>query len=133
MKLNPNIPVWLDRTILTGPYLSLALSQKEFDSLTAALGEPPEPWIPVGTFANACVHQFTRESGRGTCCIVCLNPSEGASGTTIAALIVHEAVHVKQAFMQDIGEDKPSSEFEAYTVQAICQELFGEYARRLGA
>jgi hypothetical protein len=131
MKLNPNIPVWLDRTILTGPYLSLALSQKEFDSLTAPLGVPWAPWVPVGTTGNACVHEYSRDGRQ--CCIVCLNPSDGASGTLIAALLVHEAVHVKQALMRDLGETNPSSEFEAYTVQAICQELFGEYARRLGA
>lgn len=37
--------------------------------------------------------------------------------------IVHEAVHGKQELMKHIGEDNPSAEFEAYTVDDIFHKL----------
>jgi predicted Zn-dependent protease len=49
----------------------------------------------------------------------------------VAAVLVHEATHVKQALMRSIGETQPSDEFEAYTMQRITCELFTEYSRRI--
>lgn len=50
----------------------------------------------------------------------------------IAGLLVHEAVHVWQTIREDIGESDPSVEFEAYSVQAIFQELFSAYQATRG-
>jgi hypothetical protein len=44
---------------------------------------------------------------------------------------VHEATHIKQKLMLSIGEKEPSPEFEAYTMQNICQELFCAYAEKI--
>lgn len=38
-------------------------------------------------------------------------------------LLAHEATHVAQGYFRAIGEECPSDEFQAYTVQAITQEL----------
>ena len=46
------------------------------------------------------------------------------------ALLVHEAVHVWQAFCEDIGEKSPSDEFEAYSIQSISYELMTAYANK---
>lgn len=43
--------------------------------------------------------------------------------------LVHEAVHVFEAVMRDIGEDAPSEEFRAYSVQAIFEALQAEFLR----
>lgn len=45
----------------------------------------------------------------------------------VFGVIAHEAVHVWQTLMERIGEEKPSDEFEAYSVQAITQHLAWAY------
>lgn len=45
-------------------------------------------------------------------------------------LITHEAVHIKQQIISDIGEEIPSSEFEAYLTQEITVSLVSEFLRR---
>ena len=42
----------------------------------------------------------------------------------IHGLLLHEAVHIWQEVKLRMGEESPSSEFEAYSVQAIAQDLF---------
>jgi hypothetical protein len=44
-------------------------------------------------------------------------------------LLAHEAIHVWQAIRDHIGEEAPSFEFEAYTFQAIFQELLSAYVK----
>ena len=38
-------------------------------------------------------------------------------------LLAHEATHVAQGYFRAIGEERPSDEFQAYTVQALTQKL----------
>lgn len=42
----------------------------------------------------------------------------------VYGLLLHEAVHVWQKVKKLMGEKEPSSEFEAYSIQAIAQDLF---------
>ncbi|MFA2889648.1 hypothetical protein [Acinetobacter pittii] len=42
----------------------------------------------------------------------------------IHGLLLHEAVHVWQKVKKLMREKEPSSEFEAYSIQAIAQDLF---------
>lgn len=58
--------------------------------------------------------------------------SDRCDSVQIIALIVHEATHVWQYILDTIGETKPSSEFEAYSVQAIVQELLDAYEKTRG-
>lgn len=48
----------------------------------------------------------------------------------IYALIVHEAVHVWQEIKRVLGEKDAGNEIEAYSIQALCEELFIEYKRQ---
>ncbi len=41
--------------------------------------------------------------------------------------MAHEATHVFQEMKEHLGEDKPSAEFEAYSMGAITSELFLAY------
>ncbi len=119
---------WLDRRIgAAGPYLALCLTQDEFDTAVRHLKLAPTPFLNPG--ANATMHEF--EGPHGLVCIVCLGDTTERNGVEIAGLLVHEAVHVWQHWCDDIGEDRPGREQEAYGVQAIAQELFAEYARRI--
>lgn len=45
----------------------------------------------------------------------------------IYGLLLHEAVHIWQKVKKLMGEKEPSSEFEAYSIQAIAQDLFTMY------
>jgi len=63
------------------------------------------------------------------CAIVCLREREGITPIAIAALLVHEAVHIWQAHTAQFGGDD-AGEFEAYNIQTISQRLMYEYTRR---
>jgi len=113
--------LWLDRTLVEGPFLALALSKKQFHATMKHLKVPRKrhgKWINDG--ANATMH--TLESPRGMACVVAMN-LKGCTKTQARALLVHEAVHVWQHYRERIGEGQPSTEFEAYAIQGIAQSL----------
>lgn len=87
---------------------------------------PSELWLEERH--NACVHTY--QHGTKVTCVVCI-PLIADTPIDTAGMLVHEATHVKQRFMEAIGEDSPSKEFEAYTMQNISMRLFDEYSRRL--
>lgn len=47
-------------------------------------------------------------------------------------LLLHEAVHIWQRVKQRMGESNPSTEFEAYSIQSIAQDLFAMYEESRG-
>lgn len=122
---------WLDRRIAApGPFLTLVLSQAEFDQAMRHLKQPPgRPYIKTPT-AHATAHYLHNVDGQ-LCAVVALRGYEGRNPIEVAGLLVHEAVHVWQAYCERIGEENPGSEQEAYAVQAISQELMAEFARRM--
>ncbi len=122
---------WLDRRIAApGPYLTLVLSQEEFDRAMRRLGKPAgTPYIKNPT-ASATAHYFTNCNG-DLCAVVAMRGHEDRNPIEVAGLLVHEAVHVWQAYCESIGEDNPGAEQEAYAVQTISQELMAEFARRM--
>jgi len=122
---------WLDRRIAApGPFLTLCLSQAEFDRV---LGENkvkfPSAYVYAGADATTHIHSTLK----GTVCIVCLSDYEGRDPIEVAGLLVHEAVHVWQEYAAGIGERNPGVEQEAYAIQSIAQELMAEFARRTKA
>lgn len=121
---------WLDRRIArAGPYLTLCLSQEEFDDVLKRLKvKHAAPY--VNNRADATAHHLTNDTGEAVT-IVCLGDFEGRSPVEVAGMLVHEAVHVWQNYCQDIGEKEPGREQEAYAIQTIAQELMSEFARRM--
>lgn len=83
------------------------------------------PFVKGGS--NATTHFLERSDG-SLAAIVCMDPDDEIDGIQIAALLVHEAVHIWQECMKVIGEEKPSAEFEAYGIQGISQQLMYLYA-----
>ena len=128
MKIN-----WLDRKIgHHGPYLALVLSQKEYDqAIKHCDGQPGHSYIKTDR-AHATAHYLDNAQGE-LCCIVALGETAGRTGIEIAGLLVHEAVHIWQAWCDSIGEREPAAEQEAYAIQSISQILMAEYARRVAA
>lgn len=122
---------WLDRTLIAGPYLALVLSSAEYKKAVGDLGvsmEGRNPWI-LNDHSDATAHYLTTPKGEFAC-IVAIRLKDGLSGIQIAAMLVHEAVHVWQEFKRHIGEHEPSAEFEAYSIQCMSQRLMESYARR---
>jgi hypothetical protein len=109
---------------------TLACSKKEYQKVLQGIGY--EDWRKEAFTPNettACVHTFTSDSGQ-TIKIVCIDhqatkdwPIEEAY-----AVLVHEAVHIWQDTRVQLNEAQPSSEFEAYSLQNICAELFYLYS-----
>lgn len=121
---------WLNRRIgRAGPYLALCLSSDEFHKELRRLKVPNLPtWVGAG--ADATTHKMENGNGK-LCCLVCLKGHESKSSIEVAGLLIHEAVHVWQAWCDDCGEFAPGHEQEAYAIQSISQELLAEYARRM--
>ena len=121
---------WLSRQMaMPGPCLTLCLSQQEFNTICRPMGLPDTPFISGGFGGRT--HFVQRDDGEMTA-IVCIGLTEDHSAVEIAALLVHEAVHVWQHYCESINEHDPASEQEAYGIQSLSQSLMAEYARRVG-
>lgn len=122
---------WLDRGLIVGPHLALVLSEKDFHKLMDSSGVPVGsrgPWI--GSHGSDATTHILENNRGETACIVALNAMPGATGIQIAGVLVHEAVHIFQAWCKIHGERSPSSEFEAYSIQSIACELMESYAEQ---
>lgn len=115
---------------MIGPYIRLCLSQADFDQACDATHTPRAPYINPG--AAATTHYLGDGDDKTNICVVCLDLAQaaGREGITVAGMLVHEAVHVWQAYCERIGETRPSSEFEAYSIQIIAQRLMWDYVRQ---
>lgn len=63
----------------------------------------------------------------GAYAVVQLGDTSERKPIEVYGLLLHEAVHVWQKVRKLMGEKEPSSEFEAYSIQAIAQDLFEMY------
>ncbi len=89
---------------------------------------PKEEW-PFFITNDATTHFFEKGDG-GLCAIVCIRPrTKDRSMIQLYALLVHEAVHIWQHILKEVGEHSPSSEFEAYAIQTLSQRLMEAYKR----
>ena len=121
---------WLDRrTGPSGPYICLCLSQKEFDTALDHCGITTEyPWLSKGFPGK--MHQLKDKKGE-LLCIVCIDTKAIDDPISIACLIVHEAVHIWQHYIDSLNEHNPGIEQEAYAIQYFSEVLIREYRRRI--
>lgn len=114
---------WLDTALIVSPIkYALCKSEEVFYKTLKKHRVPKSQWPPfINAGSDATTHLFSR--GRDEFCIVCLGSTGGMTKTQVHALLVHEAVHIFRWVKERIGEDFPSSEFEAYSIQAISQRL----------
>lgn len=122
---------WLDRDLIQGPYMTLATTEREFhkamDHCEVSKHDRPQ-WVSEN--ADATVHHLTNPQGEMVE-IVCIKLRPDTTGIQVAAMLVHEAVHIWQRWRESIGEDEPSREFEAYSIQTISQRLMYAYSDSL--
>ena len=102
-------------------HLAFFLREEDFRKELKRLELPREEWPSFIRTGDASTH-FITYRGKPAC-LVCMPLSPRTTIEQYHALLVHEAVHVWQFIRQSIGEDSPSSEFEAYSIQGIAQSL----------
>ena len=124
--------LWIDRAMMELPmYVGLCISEKAFERelkrIKVDRANTPE-WIS-NSQSDATAHYFEEsESGRN-CAIICMRNMDDRDRVEVNGLLVHEAVHIWQWVKRYIGEDNPSKEFEAYSIQHIAQELMIAYEK----
>ena len=124
---------WLDRGLFQGGYLALVTSQAEFEKVLAdiKMAEYTDAFVPNGW--PACTHTFSNVDG-SIACIVGLDLAHCAEQDPIdvAALLVHEAVHVWQQNESAAGKlGCFGTEGEAYAIQNISTRLMSAYVDKL--
>ena len=123
-KAEPLEVTWLERALVTGPYVTLVLNEKQY---AAAMNDCKIPkaehgdWI-LNDHSNATMHSLDSPTG-GICCIVAVRLEKDTDPNAVIGILVHESVHIWQKFKHYIGETDPSYEFEAYSIQNIAQGL----------
>lgn len=116
---------WLNRMpAFPLPYFCLCTSEAEYLQVMKHLKlNRPSRWVTNDN--GATTHTLTSEGK--DCCVVCIDVPKDKNKGQVYALLIHEAVHIWQEYCEAIGEKHPSSEFEAYTIQAIAQALMFSY------
>jgi len=125
-------PRWLERCLLKGPFLTLCTTPKAYHRACKYLGgaKNARPQFLLHPRNGATVHFFESEKEAYPAAIVCIKAGGGNSPEQVAALLVHEAVHIWQHTKEWHNETCPGKELEAYGIQAIAQALITEYARQ---
>lgn len=121
---------WLDRETVRAPYMALCLSEKAFQDAArhCHVSVSPGEWLDLNR--NTAVTHTWEAKGK-LICVVCVHPdAQKADPIEVASSLVHEAVHVFQRMCDSIGEDKPSREFEAYSIERIAERLMREFVRQ---
>lgn len=110
---------------MPGPVLHLCLGQREFDRVGKLYG------VRTERFDSHGFTQWATVDGN-LVALVALHDDYWRRAKTLEAyaLLVHEAVHVWQAYARGISENEPGAEQEAYAIQGISQALMQEYKRR---
>ncbi|MGA6135893.1 hypothetical protein ACPER7_06255 [Acinetobacter dispersus] len=100
---------------------TLARNQLHMDLLFDDMQEADQFLSIDGAAAQVDYYQ------EGTYAVVQLGETSGRDLIEVYGLLLHESVHVWQRIRKLMGEREPSSEFEAYSIQAIAQDLFEMY------
>ena len=77
---------------------------------------------PISKDVPAATHFYDDEK-----IVVFIDKRAQVTDSEKIALLVHESVHVWQEIKRRMGEDNPSVEFEAYSVQSIFLGLLSLY------
>lgn len=125
-------PAWLNRHLIVLPfYLALVVSEEQYYRECQELQAPIEDqgcWIPEGS--DACTTYLPKcagAAGESFKTVIVAIRQKVQDGIVTAGLLTHEAVHVFQRYCELVGENAPSREFEAYSIQWIAQCLMWSY------
>ena len=124
--------LWLERGLFVGGYLAFVTSQEEFVEALKDIecADYTDAFVPNGW--PACTHSFDNVKG-SVACIVGFDMARAAEQDPIdvAALLVHEAVHVWQTNEKATGKlGCFGDEGEAYSIQNISTRLMTAYVEK---
>jgi hypothetical protein len=121
--------IWIDRTIIESPYcIGLVQTETQYRHELKRLKVDDYAsceWIAKDKDAN--VTEIIKKDGNEQCFIVSIRKNKDTKPIEIIGLLIHEAVHCWQMIVRHMGEDQPSAEFEAYSIQSIAQKLIDAY------
>ena len=121
---------YLNRTLTRSPIrFGLCLSRAEL--LREAKRHSAD--LDCDDFPDKDEHAITLifEDGRGhKRALVCIDGSKHQDPDIVLASLIHESVHVWQEIARYIGEAKPGSEQQAYSIERIAMSLIREYRRK---
>jgi hypothetical protein len=121
---------WLKREIhVLALHFGLCLNERKFRQELKRLGVESDVEFLKTWHSGATTHFFTNKARGSVSAIVCMRDPGKRQIEEVYALLVHEAVHIWQEHCSLIGEDSPSPEFEAYSVQHISLCLMDAYRR----
>lgn len=116
---NNYVPEWYISPFQHVKY-TLARNQLHMDLLFDDMSESDE-FLSMGADAQVDFYQDSAYA------IVQIGDTSERTSVQIHGLLLHEAIHVWQRIKQRMGETNPSTEFEAYSIQRIAQDLFGMF------
>jgi hypothetical protein len=95
---------------------------------------PKEDWTPFVSnwHSSATTHFYESKKDNTISAIICIQHWKDKTGIQIAALLVHEAVHLWQETLKNYGEHDPSQEYEAYAIQNLSQNLMESFVKQRG-
>ncbi|WP_312057387.1 hypothetical protein [Acinetobacter courvalinii] len=114
------VPMWRESPFQHMQY-TLARNQLHMDLLFDDMQEADQFLSIEGAAAQVDYYQ------EGTYAVVQLGDTSDRDLIEVHGLLLHEAVHLWPQVRVLMGEREPSSEFEAYSIQAIAQDLFEMY------
>lgn len=124
-------PQWRERALIYGPYFTLCLTERDFTEQLDGLGITSHPPYVSHAGADATTHHLSNRANERVC-IVCIKDWYARTGIEVAGLLVHEATHIWQEWLESVGEHAPGRETAAYAIQSLSQELMLEFARQTG-
>lgn len=121
---------WLDRSLIYLP-MCFALFTDEASYLREINDKwwnaPVDKALPFPKGAHSAHVTFLKRSdGSIPAALVCIRKADRSPAQTYS-ILAHEAVHIWQEMRRSMGEESPSDEFEAYSVQGIARALFDAY------
>lgn len=122
---------WCDRCLFQSPvYYGLCLSEHAFKKELKRLSVKPKHWPNyLGKGSLARTHFFEETNDNHTCAIICIQSNKKYKLSEYIGLLTHECIHVWQEIRKNINEKKPSSEFEAYCIQFLTQEIIQTFLK----
>lgn len=120
---------WLDQTMVRGPRIALATTEKQFRSLLRDMKVPPDS-VPFDLEPHVGAQvRFFRDGETGPPDTAIVLIPRGLKTHEAAARLAHEAVHIWQAWCERAGEVRESrvTEVEAYAIENLTRTLLKAY------